>query len=770
MGGEKVPALKDGTSYSDWKKRVNIWRLGTDTKPEAQAIKLVMNMSGKPEEVAIQIAPEKLGSANGVRDLLAELDKLFEEDKTQSIFAAIDNFNSYRRPSDTSIDEYIREFQQRYKALIQARGANNNQLYEDGILAYLLLHQANLDSEQQRLIRATIVDLTYENMEKALKRTYGEGLTKLGSMSASKSSNGYSYNPDSVKVKTESSTFFEESGNDRDPRQSEEENLYYEGHGEDHMYYDHESSGTEVEPQEDSNSDVIFLNGSYYQKQKGPYPRFQKPIFRGKPNENPRFNARGSFNSGSWNQRTNQPYFRSSGYRYDPRPRDPSTYQRKKLCYICNKDDHEVKDCKYNGLKNSNVEKMTYFQSDFELEEQVTYLIGETVNKAILDTGAPTTVCGKLWFKLYEESLTEAEKSQIITGDSDKTFKFGDGETTTAEATKRIPVTICGNDVYLITHIVNNDVPLLLSREAITKMKMKIDFEDNQISMNGKVEEMELTTSGHVVLPIGRCPKTVEIKEFERTYFIDHNDSRKMASHLHRYFAHSSAAKISPFLKSVNLPNGKEILDHLEKLDKSCEFCLKHKSREIPHRKVALPTATTFNNVVAMDLKKLKCGVWIVHFIDLVTRFAIASSVRNKSAEEILAKTFQHWIAILGRPDCFITDNGGEFVNNDFNQMCSLMNIKVKTSPSESPWCNGTVERHNGILAQMIEAIMEDTGCSVDVACSWGGNAKNSLNNVYGFSPYQLVIGKNPPFLMYSTMTIFQPSMSHHQVNWLQNT
>ena len=747
MGGDKVPVLKDGVSYSDWKKRVNIWQLGTDTKAEARAVKLVMNMSGKPEEVAIQIAPTKLGAENGVAVLLEELDKLFEEDKTLSIFAAIDNFTSYRRPSSLSIDEYIREFQQRYKALIQARGVNNDKLYEDGILAYLLLHQANLDSEQQRLIRATIADLTYSNMEKALKRTYGEGLTKLksssslNSSSSSNSSDGYSYKPESVKLKSESSTFFEEPCYDQDPRESEEEHMYYEGCEGDHAYYDQESSGTEAEVQENhSVPEMVYMNGAYYQRQKVAAPRFQKFPYKNKPS----FSPRTGYNPAHRSQRPSQPYFRQQGYRGEARPRDSGSFQKKRGCYICNRDDHGVRDCKYNGLKNPNAEKMTFFQSDFELEEQVTYLMGETVNKAILDTGAPTTVCGKLWYKMFEESLSEAEKMEVVTGESDKSFKFGDGETITANMTKKIPVTICGNEILLITHIVDNDVPLLLSREAITKMKMVIDFEGNQISMGGKFEDMQLTRSGHVVLPIGKAPKALDITDTQNTFYVDQQDSHKLANHLHRYFAHSSAAKISPFIRSVNLSNCKEVINNLEKLDKSCEFCLKHKSREIPHRKVALPKANTFNDVVAMDLKKLDCGVWIVHFIDVVTRFAIACAVKDKSAEEILSKTFQHWIAILGRPGCFMSDNGGEFVNNDFNQMCSLMNIKIKTSPSESPWCNGTVERHNGILAQMISAVLEDTGCSIDIAISWAVNAKNSLSNVYGFSPYQLVLGKNP--------------------------
>ena len=248
------------------------------------------------------------------------------------------------------------------------------------------------------------------------------------------------------------------------------------------------------------------------------------------------------------------------------------------------------------------------------------------------------------------------------------------------------------------------------------------------------------------MIPIGRCAEKIPDQEVdcESTFYINPADSKKCASHLHRYFAHSSARKLKDFVKSISLPNEKDIMEALESLDKSCEFCLKHKSREAPHRKIAIPQGKLFNDVVAMDLKKLKCGIWIVHFLDLVTRFSAAASIKSKDSEEILTKTFMYWISVLGRPNTFMSDNGGEFVNKEFNDMCSLLNVNIKTSPAETPWCNGAVERHNGLLAQMIEAIMEDTGCNVDTAIAWATNAKNSLNNVFGFSPYQLVMGRNP--------------------------
>ena len=46
-------------------------------------------------------------------------------------------------------------------------------------------------------------------------------------------------------------------------------------------------------------------------------------------------------------------------------------------------------------------------------EESIIHLMEESVNKALLDTGASTTVCGQKWLDIFEDSLTPNEKSEI---------------------------------------------------------------------------------------------------------------------------------------------------------------------------------------------------------------------------------------------------------------------------------------------------------------------------------------------------------------------
>ena len=217
MGRDKVPILGEETIYSDWKKRVRWWNDVTDVKDEKRAATLIMHMSGKPESMAIQLDRTALSVAGSVEKLLTEMDKFYKKDETAIVFSAIDNFLTYRKPPDATMGEYLREFNQRYKLLQESREKSDTPLFEDGILAYFLLHQAGLNQEQMRLIKATVETLSYANMEKALKRTYGENPLSSSSGTSCNPTGGYT-----VSVKEEP-TFYQ-----RYPEQDQ-----------DHMFYDH---------------------------------------------------------------------------------------------------------------------------------------------------------------------------------------------------------------------------------------------------------------------------------------------------------------------------------------------------------------------------------------------------------------------------------------------------------------------------------------------------------------------------------------------------
>ena len=108
------------------------------------------------------------------------------------------------------------------------------------------------------------------------------------------------------------------------------------------------------------------------------------------------------------------------------------------------------------------------------------------------------------------------------------------------------------------------------------------------------------------------------------------------------------------------------------------------------------------------------------------------------------AKAFiKTWISIFSAPQKIFSDNGGEFISDQFHDVCERFNIKIPTSPSYSPWSNGLCESHNQTLTTTLLKVKEDTKCDFDTALAWAVCAKHSLINNNGFSPSQLVFGRN---------------------------
>ena len=48
--------------------------------------------------------------------------------------------------------------------------------------------------------------------------------------------------------------------------------------------------------------------------------------------------------------------------------------------------------------------------------------------------------------------------------------------------------------------------------------------------------------------------------------------------------------------------------------------------------------------------------------------------------------------------------------------MCKALGINIKKTEAESSWSNDLVERHNLVLASMLDKVLEDTSCHPELA------------------------------------------------------
>ena len=378
-----------------------------------------------------------------------------------------------------------------------------------------------------------------------------------------------------------------------------------------------------------------------------------------------------------------------------------------------------------------------------ETEEEV-LLLGETINKAVLDCGASKTVCGEEWYQIFLESVSEQIKQQVDERPSNTTFRFGVGKLKASKVVL-IPAVICEKKIRLEVHVVKTDIPLLLSLATMRNLGMNINFASDEVTIAGRQFPLETISSGHYAIGLTDLPEaTIVLESKEAAHEImltTELTTAQQALKLHRRFAHASSARVIKLLKSAQMST-KEIEQQLVTLDSTCDFCLRHK-RAAPRPKVSLPLAYEFNELVTMDLKMIN-GVWVLHCVDYVTRFSAGCVLQSKEGEEVVDKLFTCWISSYGPMKKLLYDNGGEFVNKSFKSLCASFNIIANDTASESPFQNGICERHNDLIGNMTKKIVEDVGCNLNVAYMWALHAKNSLISVLGFSPYQLVFGKNP--------------------------
>ena len=166
----------------------------------------------------------------------------------------------------------------------------------------------------------------------------------------------------------------------------------------------------------------------------------------------------------------------------------------------------------------------------------------------------------------------------------------------------------------------------------------------------------------------------------------------------------------------------------IENVVQSCDTCARFK--RTPRPLVGLSKAKGLN------LYEMSSGLYYLHITDEFTRYSNAVIIKKKSR---LAAFIKNWLSIFGAPKRLFTDNGGEFISDEFYEMCERFNIKVITTPSYSPWSNGLCGWHSQFLTNMLDRICDDVKCDY-VALAWAVILKNALINHNGFGPAKLLI------------------------------
>ena len=700
--GVDAPKLNDYESYDQFREVVEMWDLTTDHPPKKRGSLLALALPNKSETFgnSIQtslfkkIKPSVLATAeDGVQQILGFLDELLGQDDFTKEITAFEKIWRLRKKPGQSIVEYIKEVE----LFLNACKINGCE-FTDKCSAFILLLAAELTHTQYELVKGTV---NLKEKGKVFANVKDKMLTML------------------------TNSIGNVVGNSK-PEQTFDEAFYAE----------HEQA---------------FLAWS---------------------------KKKNNFKSKSWGNNNAQ----SASYQRqnnssdtNPKDKDGRTYK----CRICDSYRHLARQCPHNpknkasqfskgkgkgemymsqGEKESvETGNVTEPESEDEVEKvyfttsnpEMSKFTAEALNCAALDTCCTKSLAGQKWLDIYLKSVPKHLLKEVKGPySSNTTFEFGNQAKLKSGKAYTIPA-IIGDDFHnLEIDIVPSDIPLLLSKDHMKKMGIALDMSNDTATINGKSLEVNTTSAGHFIVSLFGGNDDIDdnrvMEEVMAVNLIDGNEDKKlkMLQKLHRQFAHRPKQVFVNLLKTAGQWD-QSFSPLIDKIMNSCEGCILRK-RNFDRPSVALALANDFNQVVALDLK-IRGDKIILYMVDLFTRYTLGVTIKSKHPEQVVKALIKTWIRYFGLMEGLMFDNGGEFSSEWMREVCSRLDIKNYTTGSEAAWQNGINERHHGHADGMVDAFERDyPEIDLDTALAWVCSAKNSLTNVYGFSPHQLVFGRNP--------------------------
>ena len=136
---QNPPILDDDINYMSWKKDLEVWRLFTSTVNAKKGPRLYLCLKGKARELVRDLTLQDIGAENGVDLIVNKLDAHYKKNDLQVAYIELEAFEKFRRKSSENIQDYITGFEKVYNKVRE-----HDMELPDGVLAYKLLHHANL--------------------------------------------------------------------------------------------------------------------------------------------------------------------------------------------------------------------------------------------------------------------------------------------------------------------------------------------------------------------------------------------------------------------------------------------------------------------------------------------------------------------------------------------------------------------------------------------------------------------------------------------------
>ena len=440
------PGLLDCVDYEHYKHELEAWKKLTDLPKKKQAFDIALSLpldKDDPDgrkirsQVFENVKIEDLEKDDGVPTLITYMDGLLKKEDIADAADKYDDFEDLKRGPSDKINDYITDFDLKYNRLVKL-----DIKISSVVLAFKLLKGANITHNEKLLVLSGMnygeKDTLYDQAKKSLKKFLGS--------TAGDGANSSSSTTPAVKLEP---TFLADH----------EEALVAAG-------YVHQSK----------------LQWKGYSHNRG------RGQWRG-----PGGGAGGS--RGAYNGA-------GRGVKKERKVNPNGSDGKPMLCISCGSYRHLMANCpdSWENMSVNIVEEKAVLFTGYH-KSSIAQLGIEARNSCVLDSACSSTVTGQAWIDDYIESLDETDREQITKEEGKKMFKFGGGEKLKSKGSYTIPAVLAGQEVKIQTDVVDSDIPLLLSMDAMKRARMKLDLENDTAEILGvKVATSELLMAVTFVL------------------------------------------------------------------------------------------------------------------------------------------------------------------------------------------------------------------------------------------------------------------------------
>ena len=156
MSSKLLPPVFANKTYELFKSQLEAWELVTELPVEKRGIYIALNLPDNhdtkiKEKVFEGIKLVDLNKTNGLKILIAFLDKHLLKDKFEDAWCKFESFEDYSREDNESMNAYIANFDQKYER-VKVKGM----VLPENILCFKLLKAASLTNEERLLVMTGI--------------------------------------------------------------------------------------------------------------------------------------------------------------------------------------------------------------------------------------------------------------------------------------------------------------------------------------------------------------------------------------------------------------------------------------------------------------------------------------------------------------------------------------------------------------------------------------------------------------------------------------